>query len=110
MPGINKHVSRAWLTELRKVLNRDWDPIGVTRDGSVEDEYDSYMGKITAMLRDNASDEEMLAYLKWAELENMGLGSEEQFNRDGHRHRLLGVIAALRGLGTPPQEARDCPK
>jgi hypothetical protein len=100
MPEIDKHASRAWRSRLREVLNRDWDPIGVAGDGSVEDEYDGYMGKIAAMLRDNASDEELLAYLKWAEVENMGLGSEEQFNR--HRDRILGVIAALRKVGPPP--------
>jgi hypothetical protein len=85
---------------LRKVLNKDWDPIGVARDGGVEDEYDSYMGKIAAMIRENATDEEMIAYLKWAEVEHMGLGSEEQFDR--HRDRILRVIAALRKVGPPP--------
>lgn len=94
MPEIDKHASRVWRSRLRKVLNKDWDPIG----GCPEDEYDGYMGKIASMLRDNASDEEMLAYFKWAEVENMGLGSEDQFNRD----RILGVIAALRKVGPPP--------
>lgn len=58
------------------------------------------MGKIAAMLRDNASDEEMIAYLKWAEVENMGLGTAEQF--DDQRDRILGVIAAIRKVGAPP--------
>ena len=34
--------------------------IGVAGDGGVEDEYDGYMGKIAAMIRDNAADEEMI--------------------------------------------------
>ena len=96
MPEVDKHASRAWRSRLREVLNRDWDPIG----GCPEDEYDGYMGKIAAMLRDNASDEELIACLNWAEVENMGLGTAEQF--DSHRNRILGVIAALRKVGLPP--------
>lgn len=104
MPEIDKHASREWRSRLREVLNREWDPIGVAGDGGVEDEYDGYMGKIAAMLRENASDEEMLAYFKWAEVENMGLGSEDQFDsrRDYHLTRILGVINALRKVGPPP--------
>ena len=79
---------------------RDWDPIGVADVPEAWDEYDNYMGKIAAMIRDSASDEEMIAYLKWAEVENMGLGTAEQFGR--HRDRILGVIAALRKVGPPP--------
>jgi hypothetical protein len=100
MPETDEHASREWRGRLRDVLNRDWDPIGVAGDGGVEDEYDGYMGKIAAMLRDNASDDELLAYLKWAEVENMGLGTAEQFDR--HRDRILGVIAALRKVRPPP--------
>ena len=52
------------------------------------------------MLRDKASDEEMVAYFKSVETKRMGLGSEEQFDR--RRDSVLGVIAALRNLGTLP--------
>ena len=75
-------------------MNRDWDPIG----GCPEDEYDGYVGKIAAMLRVGASDEELLAYLKWAEVENMGLGPASDFDRD----RAMRVIVALRAIGAPP--------
>jgi len=75
-------------------LNRDWDPIG----GCQEDEYVGYVGKIAAMLRVGASDEELLAYLKWAEVENMGLGPASDFDRD----RAMRVIVALRAIGAPP--------
>ena len=100
MPEIDKQGSRGWRSRLREVLNRDWDFIGVALNGGPDDEYDSYMGKIAAMLRENASDDEMLAYFKWAEVENMGLGSEEQFDRQ--RDRTLGLIATLRKLGPAP--------
>ncbi len=93
MPEIDKEASRAWHRRLREVLNRDWDPIGVAHKS--EGEYDGYAAKIAVMLRENASDEELLAYLEWAELEHMGLGRSDQ-------NRNLDVIAKLRGLGAQP--------
>jgi hypothetical protein len=93
MPEIDTEASRAWHRRLREVLNRDWNPIGVAR--KVEDEYDGYAAKIAVMLRENASDEELLAYLEWAEFEHMGLGRCDQ-------NRNLEVIAKLRNLGPQP--------
>jgi hypothetical protein len=57
------------------------------------------MGKIAAMISHNSSDDELLAYLKWAEVEHMGLGLE-RFDMS----RSLKVIAALRELGPPSQK------
>lgn len=100
MPEIDKHALRVWLSRLREVLNRDWDPIGVAGEGGVDDEYDGYVGKLAAMLRDDASDEDMIAYFKWVEVERMGLCTAERFDRK--RDHILGVIAALRKVGPPP--------
>jgi hypothetical protein len=94
MPEIDKQASAAWRSRLREVLNRDWDPIG----GCAEDEYDQYIGKIAAMLHDNASDADFVEYLKWAEVGNMGLGPASRFDRS----HALKVIAALRAVGPPP--------
>jgi len=94
MPEIDKHASLTWRSRIREILNRDWDPIG----GCPADEYDGYMGKIATMLRDNAGDQDLVAYFKWAEVEHMGLGSEAQFDS----MLILKVIAALREIGPPP--------
>ena len=94
MPEIDIHASLTWRSRIREILNRDWDPIG----GCPADEYDGYLGKIAAMLRDNASDQDLVAYFKWAEVDHMGLGSEAQFDS----MRILNVIAALREIGPPP--------
>jgi hypothetical protein len=89
MPEIDKHALRIWRTRIREVLNSVWDPIGECP----EDEYEAYVGKIAAMIRDDASDDE----LKWAEVEYMGLGTDSDFDRS----RGLKVIAALRELEPP---------
>lgn len=59
--------------ELREILYRDWDPIGLKdlADGS-EDEYDAYIGQIGRRLRAGASAEEVAALLEHFRLE-MGL-------------------------------------
>ena len=88
---MDKYAARVWRGRLRDVLNREWDPVG----GCPPDEYDTYRDRLTAMVRDNASDEELLAYLEWAEREHMGSGT---FNRERGRK----VIAALRKLGPVP--------
>jgi len=64
----------AWLTiqnQIRDVLNRDWDPIGVA--DIVDDEYDSYIGRIHSLLAERASDKDISAYLLWVEVERMEL-------------------------------------
>jgi hypothetical protein len=86
---IDKKVVGLWLRQINDVLNREWDPIG----GCPEDEYEAYAGKIAALIRDAASDEKLMSYLEWAEVENMGLG--KPFDRERGRK----VIAALRQLG-----------
>jgi hypothetical protein len=89
--AVDKKEARNWLRKIRDVLNRDWDPIG----GCPDDEYESYAGKIAAMIRDHATDEQLIAYLEWAEVEHMGLGLP--FNQE----RAGKVVSAIRSLGMP---------
>jgi hypothetical protein len=85
--AIDKEASRRWRTRIREVLNSEWDPIG----GCPEDEYDAYVGKVAAMLREGASDADLFKYLHWAETVHMGL--------PGNQDRLSTVIAAIRAIG-----------
>jgi len=89
----DKKATGLWLRAIRDVLNREWDPIGVALPGGVEDEYDSYAGKLAAMIRNQATDEQLLGYLEWAEVENIGLG--HPFDRERGKR----VVAALRAIG-----------
>jgi hypothetical protein len=91
--AVDKVTVRKWLREIRNILNRDWGPIG----GCPEDEYETYAGKIAAMVQDGATDEQLLKYLEWAEVENMGLSHPFDAVR-GNR-----VIAAIRTIGLPPK-------
>jgi hypothetical protein len=88
---INKHESRAWRLKIREILNHDWDPIG----GCPADEYEGYVGKLAGMIRSGASDEEILVYLRWAEVEHMGFG---RFDLERGKR----VVKTLRALGPAP--------
>ncbi|WLA86303.1 hypothetical protein [Bradyrhizobium elkanii] len=87
--ALDKEGSRVWRGRIRDILNRQWDPIG----GCPVDEYDSYVGKIAAMVRDNATDEALMKY--WAEAVHMGF---DRFDAE----RARAVIASIRELATPP--------
>jgi hypothetical protein len=57
-----------------------------------EDEYDTYGGKVAAIINAGGSDEELTAHLTWAEAERMGLGKVD-------KERLNRVIALIRAIG-----------
>ena len=69
--AIDKEASRHWRKRLRDVLNTEWDPIGCN---CPEDEYDGYGGKVAAVVRGGASDQELFDYLDWAETKKWGFG------------------------------------
>ena len=61
------------LTEIRRILWEEWDPIGVNETCCPRDEYDSYADRILQMLLGGQSEVDVVGYLQWAALENMGL-------------------------------------
>jgi hypothetical protein len=85
--AIDKAAVRKFVREVRDIMNRDWDPIG----GCPEDEYQSYAGHVAGMVLQGTTDEELLNYLEWAEVEHMGGARLD-------RRRAERVIAAVRGL------------
>lgn len=87
--AIDKEASRRWRRRIREVLNSQWDPIGVAAQSP--DEYEAYVGKIAAMLREGATDQALFAYLNRVETEYMGLNENEE--------RLRSVVAAIRSIG-----------
>jgi hypothetical protein len=84
---VDKYAAREWRKRLRDVLNSTWDPIGDCPD----DEYDTYVGKIAALVRDGASAGVLREYLRWSEAEHMGLGEPDPVRLD----RTLAAIHAL---------------
>ena len=64
---------RSGARELRRLLMDEWDPIGVRGVPEAADEYDGYMSPIVSRLREDASAEDIAAFLTEVEEERMGL-------------------------------------
>ena len=58
---------------IRRVLLRDWDPIGVRETPEAQDEYDGYVAPVYRYLARGASVIEIAGYLAVVERDAMGL-------------------------------------
>lgn len=91
-----------WNARARAILNREWDPIHLSRMPDADewnwaDEYDLYRDLLAVLLKyRGVSDDGLLALLEWAEVEFIGLSPPVD------RERNAKVVAALRALGPPP--------
>ena len=59
---------------IRLILLVDWDPIGIFGHAGAMTEYDGYAMGVYDLLTSNASQEELVAYLRRIEVENMEVG------------------------------------
>jgi hypothetical protein len=87
--SIDRETIRIWRKIIRKILNEEWDPIG----GCPPDEYDVYRDGLIKMIDENASDDELIAYLDLAVSKRMGFGRTDP----EHSRRVVASIrSALR--------------
>lgn len=70
---LDRRRAREITLEIRKILLKDWDPIGVEHAPQAQDEYDSYVGRIYRVLASRPSREEVVEYLRQVESARMGL-------------------------------------
>ena len=75
---------------VRQVLLLDWDPIGIKDEAEAQDEYDTYVDRVCAMLMHREGPEAIASYLWWAESEDMGMLGNRQ-HTDTIAHRLTRV-------------------
>lgn len=76
--------------DVKGILLKEWDPIGVGDSPEADDEYDSYVKDISRMLRDGKSVDELYNYLRWIEVEHIGLDGDELHTRT-ITHRLMNL-------------------
>ncbi|MEQ1538695.1 MAG: hypothetical protein ABL928_07195 [Sphingorhabdus sp.] len=62
------------LEQLKTLLWKEWDPIGVNDMEDAKDEYDSYAFQIFVMLNEGRAEEDVMSYLNWLETDHIGLG------------------------------------
>ena len=62
-------------SQIREILLREWDPIGVRDEPRARDEYDAYIGGVYRLLASEASPRSVAEHLARVEAEQMGLGA-----------------------------------
>ena len=82
---------------IKRVLFRDWDPIGIQEIPEAQDEYDSYVPAIYSMLIARKSINEVFEYLLWLETEHMGLTADRQQTRS-----IAEKLVDLNNQSSPP--------
>ena len=61
------------MNEIKTILLKEWDPIGIQGIPEAQDEYDSYIFSIYQLIQLKKSEEKVFNYLWWIETEQMGL-------------------------------------
>jgi hypothetical protein len=82
--------ARSYHEAIREVLLREWDPIGVNDIPEAQDEYDSYVGQVYALLIRRTPASKILDLLWGIETEHMGLSGNRQ-----HTAQIAERLAAL---------------
>ena len=85
---------------IRLILLVDWDPIGVFGHPRAMDEYDSYAVDVYNLLSSDASEQELVDYLRRTEMERMGVGGNVNMP-------LIGVAAKLKEAFDTAREAEE---
>ena len=100
---IDKYESRRIRADIRQVLLKVWDPIGVKDEPYAQDEYDGYLGDVFELLTSRASDDRIIEYLWQMVTEHMGLPSATMDD-------MRSTVAALRQIKLPSGTQTDPPQ
>ncbi len=83
------------MAEIRRALMTAWDPIGVGDAPNAQDEYDSYLGDVFALLATGASDEQINEHLLRIVTERMELPAKKE--------DMQSTVSALRQIQLPQE-------
>ena len=64
--------------EIKKILMKEWDPIGIANIPEAQDEYDAYIRQVYHLLIKKASWQQIFDYLWWVETDHMALLGDRQ--------------------------------
>ncbi len=67
--------NKAIVSEIRSILIKNWDRIGIGDNPNLNDEYDDYIGSIMKILTQKPSEEEIIVFLKKIENTEMGINN-----------------------------------
>ena len=84
--------------EIRGILLRDWDPLGINDVPEAQDEYDSYVGGVYRLLASGASESELVEHFGQIETKQMGLSVPRAVHETGWNAKLRAVAERLRAI------------
>lgn len=84
--------------DIRDVLLREWDPIGIVDVPEAQDEYDSYVGGVYRLLASGASQDQLVEHLRQIEIAQMGLSVPDVAHHAGWSVKLRAVVSRLQAL------------
>ncbi|MEM7625405.1 MAG: hypothetical protein AAF333_07245 [Planctomycetota bacterium] len=86
---------------IRKILNRDWNPIGLSNLSAVDNEYDSYISKLIKLLQEGAGDHKIAERLSEFEQVSMGLSKADRSHElvVQNLREMYSAIAQSKSLG-----------
>ena len=87
---MSKQDSQRIRDDIRQALVKIWDPIGIKDEPRAEDEYDSYIGGVYALLLNRRSDSEIADYL-WKII-------EERIHVHPQKGATQATVKALRNI------------
>ena len=96
---MDKAASRAFRSEIGRILLQEWDPIGVVDEPMAADEYDGYVYGVFRLLLDGAPAPTIAAHL--AEIERKRMGMKGVISPRHH-----AVASTLRALPIPADGSR----
>ncbi|MBZ5525598.1 MAG: hypothetical protein LAP21_25530 [Acidobacteriia bacterium] len=93
---IDKDESRRIRIEIRNVLLKVWDPIGIKGEPNAQDEYDSYLAGVYGLLAGDAADDDIKEHLRRIVTTRMRLPEDQ--------HSVAETVRALRQIHIPGNE------
>ena len=100
--------TESYQDDIREVLMREWDPIGVAGVPEAQDEYDQYINQIYGMLIRREPKYKLVDFLWWAETKNMSLYGNRK-RTDKVADLLLHLIEQTGSKAEPPISHEDSP-
>jgi hypothetical protein len=80
--GPDGRTSNDLAAQVRLILRRDWDPIGLNREAETADEYDAYIPDIVALVEDLlVGREAIFEHLHDLAARHMGMPESEELTR-----------------------------
>src|SRR6266487_987200 len=96
--SLSKNRAREAQAKIAEILRHDWNPIGLTRQPAVQDEYGGYVGEVYTLLTLDPSATQLAKYLSKLETHSLGFDRTDPEMLIPVAEKLLAVDVPRRTL------------